>query len=139
MGYTHSNEARDNPEKRFLNDMIVKLLENIPQSNLVIRESLNNYNTISFFQLASPSFGIFAASFTFSSHVGIAFKADKIYVFYDDLKAKIMPNSFDNGWLQSLKLLIVDNKDITPEDYQQMGRKNSATFLYQNYFNLPSS
>ena len=100
MGYSHSNEALDNPEKRYNNEMLVKLLENIPQSSFVIRESLNNMNTISFFQLASPSFGVFAASFTFSSQVGNAFKADRIYVYYDDVKAKVLPNAFDNEWLQ---------------------------------------
>ena len=119
--------------------MIVKLVENIPQSNLVIRESLKKKSSISFFQLASPSFGVFSASFTFSSIVGVAFKADRIYVYYDDVKAKVLPNEFDNEWLQNLKLLIVDNKDIEPDDYQLMGRKNSATYLYQNYYNLPSS
>lgn len=94
-------------------------------------------NTISFFQLASPAFGIFSASFCFSTHVGIAFKADKEYVSFDDLKAKALPNEFDNGWLQSIKPLIVGNKEIKPEDYQHMGRMNSATYIHQR-FNLPS-
>ena len=92
MGYSHSNEALDNPQKRFMNDMIVKLVENIPQSNLVIRESLKKKSSISFFQVASPSFGVFSASFTFSSIVGVAFKADRIYVYYDDVKAKVLSN-----------------------------------------------
>ena len=119
--------------------MIVKLVENIPQSNLVIRESLSKKSSISFFQLASPSFGVFSASYTFSSIAGCVFKADRIYVYYDDVKAKVLPNEVDNTWLQYFKLLIVDNKDIKPEDYQHIGRNNSATFLYQNHFNLPPS
>lgn len=105
---------------------------------MVIRESLKYKSTISFIQIAAPSFGIFSAAFNFSTHVGIAFKTDKIYVFYNDLMAKTLPNKHDNVWLQNFKLFLKDNKDIKSEDYQQMGRKNSATYLHQR-FNLPSA
>ena len=117
MGYSHSNEALDNPQRRYNNELIVKLIENIPQSALMIRESLKNMSTISFFQLASPSVGIFSASFCFSAHVGTAFKTDKEYIFHDDLKAKTLPDKVDNTWLQYFKLFFVNNKNVKPEDY----------------------
>ena len=44
----------------------------------------------------------------------------------------------EKKWHDLLKPLIIDNKEITPEMWQQMGRLNSATFLHQQMLNLPT-
>ena len=118
MGYSYSSEPWDNPQRRFLNELTIKLLENVPQIIFVIQESLWGNQTISFYQQVLPIIGLVTAAYNFSTHAGINFAAKKVYVYFDEFKTKTLVNSFEDGWLQSLKPLLDDNKDILPEDWQ---------------------
>ena len=104
---------------------------------LVLQESFWNKETISFYKQVLPIIGLITAAINFSTNVGIAFAANKVYVFFDDFKSKTLTNKVDDYWLQYFKKLIVDSS-ILPEDWQHMGRMNSATYLYDKCFNLPS-
>ena len=95
---------------------------------LVLQESFWNNETISFYKQVLPIIGLITAAINFSTNVGIAFAANKVYVFYDDFKSKTLANKVDDYWLQFFKKLIVDSS-ILPEDWQHMGRMNSATYL----------
>lgn len=66
---------------------------------LVLQETFWNNETISFYKQVLPIIGLITAVIKFSTNVGIAFAAKKVYVFFDDFKSKTLANSFDNGWL----------------------------------------
>lgn len=50
MGYSYSSEPLDNPQRRFMNELTIKLMENVPQIIFVIQESLWSNYTVSFYQ-----------------------------------------------------------------------------------------
>lgn len=86
-----------------------------------------------------PSYGLITAAATFSTHAGHAFKAAYDYIYYEDFRVGI-PRGLqrnEKGWHANLKMLIVDNKAISPQMWQQMSRFHSATFLHEQIFNLP--
>ena len=91
-GYSYRSEPWDNPQRRFNNELIISLIENIPQICFVILESFWNKNTVTFNQQVMPIIGLMSASFKFSTHAGIDFKAKKVYVFYDDFKSRTLSN-----------------------------------------------
>ena len=103
MGYSYSSEHWDSPYRRFKNELFVKLLENIPQIMLVLQETFWNYETISFYKQVLPIIGLITAAINFSTNVGIAFAAKKVYVFFDDFKSKTLANRVDDTWLQYFK------------------------------------
>ena len=58
-----------------------------------------------------PSFGLFTAAGTFSTHSGNDFKAAYEYLYYEDFRLNI-PEGFledEIEWHKKLKSLIVDN------------------------------
>ena len=66
---------------------------------LVLQESFWNNETISFYKQVLPIIGLITAAINFSTNVGNAFAADKVYVSFDDFKSKSLPNKFDDRWL----------------------------------------
>ena len=86
-----------------------------------------------------PSIGLITAALTFSTHSGNDFKAANFYIYYEDFRVNIPSdlNENEKEWHKTLKLLIVDNKAISPHMWQQMSRLNTATYLHDQLLNLP--
>lgn len=100
--------------------MTVKKIENVPQTILVSFESFQKGMTITFDELVFPCFGLINAALTFSKHSGNDFRADHLYILYDDFRVRtpVGLTKHEINWLHHLKPLIVDNKAISPEMWQ---------------------
>ena len=75
--------------------MIVKQIENVPQTLSVSLESFLSRQTITFDEMVLPAIGILTAASTFSTHAGHDFKAANDYVYYDDFRV-IIPEELTN-------------------------------------------
>lgn len=75
----------DFPEQRYRATKNIKLIENILQMCLILFETFQDDDTVTFIAMFNFMFGLLTSTLTFSEHVGHRFAAKHPYVFADEV------------------------------------------------------